>query len=139
MIKLSEEISLDDFDCTSDLIDVIVDFAEVRGYYVIDWVDVMDILRSFSKMSKDKFNIYPETIDSMDDLIELRSTVYDAVRGKKPLIRRVCMDCGKEFYIFLSEKNFFEHNKMNLPKRCKDCRKKKRDRMKEKQGEAHEQ
>lgn len=38
--------------------------------------------------------------------------------------QRKCVQCGKEFVISDSEKQFFENRNLNLPKRCKECREK---------------
>ena len=40
---------------------------------------------------------------------------------------RTCVDCQKQFYITESEKQFYAENKYELPKRCYNCRKKKRE------------
>lgn len=127
MINLREELGeMDNFDCTGDLMQAIEEIVEVRGFYKIDWVDALQLMREFSKGSDDKFNIYPEAITSEEELSELASAIYGAMSGTKPMIRRICMDCRKYFYIYLSEKEFLEQRDLALPKRCKDCRKKKR-------------
>ena len=41
---------------------------------------------------------------------------------------RTCVDCGADFNIAVGEKEWFEKNQMTLPKRCKSCRKAKKDR-----------
>ena len=40
--------------------------------------------------------------------------------------RHTCKDCGKVFSIHAQEKKFYESKGMALPKRCEDCRKKRR-------------
>lgn len=38
------------------------------------------------------------------------------------LIKRKCIQCGKEFFLSDSEIDFYNKKNLNLPKRCKDCR-----------------
>ena len=40
--------------------------------------------------------------------------------------KRICKDCGREFVISDSEEKFFKDKNLELPKRCSECRKKKR-------------
>lgn len=49
-----------------------------------------------------------------------------------------CIDCGKEFVISAGEQKFYESHNLALPKRCKDCRKKRKDEKAQKERE-HEQ
>lgn len=42
------------------------------------------------------------------------------------MIRRVCKDCGKEFEIEDGEIEFYESKGLSLPKRCADCREKRK-------------
>lgn len=41
-------------------------------------------------------------------------------------ITRTCVDCGKEFTISVGEQNFYLSHNLQLPKRCKSCRQKRR-------------
>lgn len=38
-------------------------------------------------------------------------------------MKRTCKQCGKEFVITQSEINFYKSKNLNIPKRCKECRK----------------
>lgn len=38
------------------------------------------------------------------------------------LMKRTCIQCGKEFEITQSEINFYKSKNLQLPKRCKECR-----------------
>ncbi|MCR5485049.1 MAG: zinc-ribbon domain containing protein [Clostridiales bacterium] len=38
------------------------------------------------------------------------------------MIKRTCVQCGKEFTLTNSEIRFFKSKNLNLPKRCKECR-----------------
>lgn len=134
MIKMSELFKETGIDNTKNIMERIIEYMEVEGFASIDWDDCLKFLRSFSK-SHDGYNIYPDKINDKYDLLELDNKIRKAFEGQSPMVRRVCMDCKKEFYIYLSEKNFFEDKNLALPKRCKDCRKRKQ---KEKQEAAHE-
>lgn len=41
-------------------------------------------------------------------------------------IKRKCVDCGKEFIISSSQQSFYRVREWELPKRCKECREKKK-------------
>lgn len=45
-----------------------------------------------------------------------------------------CKDCGKQFEISPNEQKYYKFNNLELPKRCSECRKK---RKKAKQAEEH--
>lgn len=141
MIKLSEKIDLENFSGkhTGILMDIIIRFCEEEGFEAIDLDDALTLLRTFSKnYSSDKFNIYPKEINSKDELLKLNTHIHEAIAGNKALISRICMNCRKRYYIFIAEKEFFELNDLALPKRCKDCRKKKYQERRMSQEEAHE-
>ena len=38
------------------------------------------------------------------------------------MLKRTCVQCGKEFEMSQSEINFYKKKKLSLPKRCKECR-----------------
>ncbi len=45
-------------------------------------------------------------------------------------IKLVCVDCGKEFLFTVGEQEFYQQNNiLNQPKRCKECRRAKKQRM----------
>lgn len=37
-----------------------------------------------------------------------------------------CVDCGKPFWLAIGEQRFFQRQNIPLPKRCADCRERKR-------------
>ncbi len=43
---------------------------------------------------------------------------------------RVCVDCGRQFEITPGEERFYKSKDLDLPKRCKPCRDKKRSTLK---------
>ena len=38
------------------------------------------------------------------------------------MLKRTCVQCGKEFEMNQSEISFYKKKKLSLPKRCKECR-----------------
>ncbi|MBQ2942331.1 MAG: zinc-ribbon domain containing protein [Clostridia bacterium] len=50
---------------------------------------------------------------------------------KKQEIFTQCLECGEDFSITADEQLFYEYNGLCLPKRCKNCRKKRKDARKE--------
>ena len=42
---------------------------------------------------------------------------------KKHFATFTCKDCGKSFYVTVGEKDYFKEHNLELPKRCFDCRK----------------
>lgn len=57
---------------------------------------------------------------------------------EKQELTEVCKDCGNEFTITVSEQNFYESKGLSLPKRCAECRAK-RKRTSEERHEAVEE
>lgn len=50
-------------------------------------------------------------------------------------IKQKCKDCGAEFEISPGEQRFYAEREWDLPKRCKDCReKRKKEKSNEKNG-----
>lgn len=45
---------------------------------------------------------------------------------KHETISAECKTCGKSFKLYPREIAFFEKNKLELPKRCKECREKRK-------------
>ena len=91
----------------------------------INWENVLEGLKRYSSVIGE-FNIFPDSLTDYDSFLKLKYDIGDALAGTKPLIRRRCMECQKLFYIFKSEKDFMITQGLMLPKRCKDCRKKRK-------------
>lgn len=87
----------------------------------IDWDEVLEIMRQFSS-EKGGFNIFPDGIGSLEDFLDLRDNILDAYLNNKPLLRRKCRECGREFFIYKSEMESYNEKGLMLPKRCKSCR-----------------
>ena len=43
-------------------------------------------------------------------------------------MKRTCKQCGKEFELSQSEIQFYKSKNLNIPKRCKECREKNKQR-----------
>jgi len=50
-----------------------------------------------------------------------------------------CKDCGNEFNITAGEQEFFQQKELSLPKRCKDCRLKNKNKHKGGQGDGRKE
>lgn len=50
-------------------------------------------------------------------------------------MKRVCKQCGREFYMAQSEVSFYKGRNLQLPKRCKECREAKKQQRKEMKGD----
>ena len=48
--------------------------------------------------------------------------------NKKDDVKIVCVKCGMEFVFTVGEQRYFEQNNLCFPKRCKACRKIKKER-----------
>ena len=49
-----------------------------------------------------------------------------------------CADCGKDFILTISEQSFYNSKGFSFPKRCKDCRmKRKQERFKQEPNYEH--
>ena len=85
----------------------------------VSWDRVNSLIRSGIKDGD--FNIIPQELHSIDDLISLNENVDEATMGVTPWNKRVCTDCGNEFYLYLTEVDFYRGKGFPLPKRCKSC------------------
>lgn len=93
----------------------------------IDWDKVDRLVRT--NISPDDYNIIPyEKIDSYEKLDHIHGSLCAAtVIDNLPWREEICKDCKKKFYISLNDVQFYERKGMSLPKRCLDCRKKRRE------------
>lgn len=93
----------------------------------IDWDRVDTLVRS--NISPDDYNIIPyDKIDSYEKLDHIHGSLCAAtVIDNLPWREEICKDCKKKFYISLNDVQFYERKGMSLPKRCLDCRKKRRE------------
>lgn len=97
------------------------DIAEISK--TVNYSKVNEIL-NLEKSPYD-FNIYGE-IKSVEELSNLRDKIICASCGLGPWQKKICKDCGKEFYLDKSEVDFFVRKELQLPVRCKSCRDKRK-------------
>ena len=71
------------------------------------------------------YNMY-EPVTTFAEFETQRWDIICASEGIGPWHKHKCKDCGKEFYMNYREVHFYQEKGLNLPKRCKDCRAKKK-------------
>ncbi len=71
------------------------------------------------------YNMF-KPVHSWEEFCNLRFDVIVASEGIGPWHKHKCKDCGNEFFMDYSEVHFFEKKGLNLPKRCKECRAKRK-------------
>jgi hypothetical protein len=71
------------------------------------------------------YNMF-EPVYSIEEFSNLRFDVIAASEGIGPWHKHKCKDCGEEFYMTYKEVHFYEEKGLNLPKRCKTCRDKRK-------------
>ena len=67
------------------------------------------------------YNMY-EPVDTVERFENQRFNVICATEGVGPWHKHKCKDCGEEFYMNYKEVHFYKDKELNLPKRCKSCR-----------------
>lgn len=102
----------------------------LRVKYLMEKVkDIPDDQLSYSRINsllhaniaEGDFNLIPEEIKNEEDICKLYNNICNAVAGLSVWCKRVCKDCGKEFYMYLSEVDFYKGKGFAFPKRCKNC------------------
>lgn len=76
-------------------------------------------------LSEFDYNRY-KSVSTVEEFEEQRFDVICASEGIAPWHKHKCKDCGKEFYMSYKEVHFYEERGLNLPKRCKECREKRK-------------
>ena len=71
------------------------------------------------------YNMY-EPVDTIERFEAQRFDVICASEGVGPWHKHKCKDCGNEFYMTYKEVHFYKDKGLNLPKRCKECREKRK-------------
>lgn len=71
------------------------------------------------------YNMY-EPVTTFGEFEAQRFDVICATEGIGPWHKHKCKDCGEEFYMTYKEVRFYEEQGLNLPKRCKACREKRK-------------
>lgn len=71
------------------------------------------------------YNMY-EPVDTVEQFEEQRFDIICASEGIGLWHKHKCKDCGKEFYMTYKEVHFYKDKGLSLPKRCKECREKRK-------------
>ena len=71
------------------------------------------------------YNMY-ELVDTVERFEAQRFNVICASEGIGPWHKHKCKNCGKEFYMDYKEVHFYKNKELHLPKRCKECRDKRK-------------
>ena len=96
----------------------------------IDW-DKVNHLLSNNRDEYD-FNDYDE-IKTVDQFLDARELCFEGQILIGPWQLRVCKDCGKKFTMRFSEVEFYRKKKLHLPKRCPECRARRKEKAKNEQ------
>lgn len=96
----------------------------------IDW-DKVNYLLSNNRDEYD-FNDYDE-IKNVDQFWGARELCIEGGILNGPWQLRVCKDCGKRFTMRFSEVDFYRKKELHLPKRCKECRARRKEKAKSEQ------
>jgi hypothetical protein len=91
----------------------------------VKWDLVTELVLSPRKNVYD-YNILPEKIESLEELEDINSAIQMASLNIGPWQSHKCKDCKDEFYMTINEVDFFQSKGLHIPKRCKDCRDKRR-------------
>ncbi|MEE1302266.1 MAG: zinc-ribbon domain containing protein [Bacteroidales bacterium] len=70
-------------------------------------------------------NMY-QPVDTVEQFEIQRFNIICASEGLGPWHKHTCKDCGEEFYMTYKEVHFYKDKELNLPKRCKACRDKRK-------------
>lgn len=71
------------------------------------------------------YNMF-KPVHSFEEFSNLRFDVIAASEGLGAWHKHTCKDCGKDFYMQHNEVVFYQDKGLNLPKRCKECRNKRK-------------
>lgn len=76
-------------------------------------------------LSEFDYNMYQQ-VTTFEEFNEQRLDVICATENLTPWHKHKCKDCGNDFYMMHSEVMFYQDKQLNLPKRCKECRAKRK-------------
>ena len=71
------------------------------------------------------YNMY-KPVQTVSEFESQRFDIICASEGVGPWHKHKCKDCGEEFYMNYTEVAFYQKKELNLPKRCKECREKRK-------------
>lgn len=109
------------------LLNSLVKIDEAKKEYVedidpfIDWEFINQILTD--NIAPSDYSCGERKVSSVEELKQYKIDIELALSDIQPWIIRKCKQCGEEFSIFFSEAEYFNGKDMQLPKRCKKCRK----------------
>lgn len=89
----------------------------------INWGKINEYLTE--NLDEYEFNCF-DAVKCPDELFEVRADCIFASSGISPWQKHVCKDCGETFYLMYGEVEFFRNKELHVPKRCKDCRNKRK-------------
>lgn len=89
----------------------------------IDW-DKLNHLLSDGRDEYD-FNCY-DRITTPEQFFEARESCIEGSILNGIWQKRFCKDCGSRFFMSYSEVEFFRNKELHLPKRCPECRAKRK-------------
>lgn len=72
------------------------------------------------------YNMY-ENVYTLEDFEGQRFNILCAMEGIGTWQKHKCKDCESNFYMCYKEVQFFKDKGLSLPKRCPECRKKKKE------------
>lgn len=89
----------------------------------VDWDHINDLVRNCEDYNE-CYNIIDPVFHSRDEMEVYMTQNFIAACDHKfaPYRKAVCKDCKKEFTMTQRELYFYLNKKLNIPKRCKECR-----------------
>lgn len=74
------------------------------------------------------YNNWPIELTSQRDLVEMYDRIITSysIAVAEPRLCYTCKECGEKFFLYTNDLNFYKEHGYDLPKRCKNCRKKRR-------------
>ena len=88
---------------------------------LIDWEFINQVLTD--NIEPYDYSCGERRVSSVEELKQYKIDIELALSDIQPWIIRKCKQCGEEFSIFFSEAKYFNDKDLQLPKRCKKCRK----------------
>ena len=103
---------------------------------LIDWEFINQILTD--NIEPSDYNCGERKVNSIEELKQYKIDIELALSDIQPWIIRKCKECGEDFTIFFSEAEYFNGKDMQLPKRCKKCRKARKEAANKKIDDSHQ-
>ena len=86
-----------------------------------------DLINEVCSKNSDPFdyNMY-KPVNTVEEFVMQKGDIVFASEGVGIWHKHKCKDCDKEFYMTYREVHFYKDKGLNLPKRCKVCRDKRK-------------